>query len=102
MVLTADVLDGYLWKNRLILMFCENDYSKVFAEKNPEIKDRDIVYYHFKEKGLVTNGTKLSKAEEESIRKSYQKQGKIILIGKDGEVKKASNTLDLEKLFVLI
>ncbi|MDB9741660.1 DUF4174 domain-containing protein [Akkermansiaceae bacterium] len=100
----------HLWKDRVILLFGEKDYSKELSQQKEEVEDRDLVYYQVNNAGVVkTNGDILLTEEEvKAMSAKYSKQSKegkessIVLIGKDGGVKRRWNTLKLEEIFALI
>lgn len=101
-LLASDGLEKHLWEHRLVLIFANGDYAQAFAKQASEIEDRDLVYYHFRDEEVVTNGDQLTQKEAQKVRTTFQGKGAVILIGKDGTVKKTSQTLDLKELFSLI
>ena len=92
-------LNQYLWKNRIILTFAEDenhpDLIKLKAEmkeNNCEILNRDLLHFHFSNDGKTGNQTTKN---DQSFR--------ILLIGKDGGIKYESNrSVSLIQLFELI
>ena len=92
-------LSRYLWKNRIILTFADDedhpDLIKLKAEmkKNDcEILNRDLLHFHFINEGKTGN---LITKSDQSFR--------ILLIGKDGGIKYESNQyVSLIQLFELI
>ena len=92
-------LNQYLWKNRIILTFADDedhpDLIKLkveMKENNCEILNRDLLHFHFSNDGKTEN---LTTKNDRSFR--------ILLIGKDGEIKYESNRfVSLIQLFELI
>ena len=92
-------LNQYLWKNRIILTFAEDedhpDLIKLkveMKENSCEILNRDLLHFHFNNDGKTGN---LTTKSDRSFR--------ILLIGKDGGIKYESNQyVSLIQLFKLI
>ena len=92
-------LNQYLWKNRIILTFAEDedhpDLIKLkveMKENNCGILNRDLLHFHFSNDGKTGNHTTTN---DQSFR--------ILLIGKDGGIKYESKRLaSLIQLFELI
>ena len=92
-------LNQYLWKNRIILTFADDedhpDLIKLKAEMKEnecEILNRDLLYFHFSNDGKTGNHISTN---DQSFR--------ILLIGKDGGIKYESNrSVSLIQLFELI
>ena len=92
-------LNQYLWKNRIILTFADDedhpDLIKLKVEMNEnncEILNRDLLHFHFSNDHYFG---KLTTTNDQSLR--------ILLIGKDGGIKYESNRSDsLIQLFELI
>ena len=92
-------LNQYLWKNRIILTFADDqdhpDLIRLKAEMKEnecEILNRDLLHFHFSNDGKTGNHITTS---DQSFR--------ILLIGKDGGVKYESNQyVSLIQLFELI
>ena len=92
-------LNQYLWKNRIILTFADDqdhpDLIRLKAEMKEnecEILNRDLLHFHFSNEGKTGNH-KTTK---------YQ-SFRILLIGKDGGIKYESNrSVSLIHLFELI
>ena len=92
-------LNQYLWKNRIILTFTDDeDYADLIKlkvemkENNCEILNRDLLHFHFSNDGKTGNQTIKN---DQSFR--------ILLIGKDGGIKYESNQyVSLIQLFKLI
>ena len=92
-------LSRYLWKNRIILTFADDeDHADLIRlkvemkENNCEILNRDLLFFHFSNDGRTGN---LITTNDKSFR--------ILLIGKDGGIKYESNrSVSLIHLFELI
>ena len=92
-------LSRYLWKNRIILTFADDEDHpdliklKVEMKENKcEILNRDLLHFHFNNDGKTGN---LTTKSDRSFR--------ILLIGKDGGIKYESNQyVYLIQLFKLI
>ena len=92
-------LNQYLWKNRIILTFGDDqdhpDLIRLKAEmkeNNCGILNRDLLHFNFSNDGKIGNHTT---ANDQSFR--------ILLIGKDGGIKYESNrSVSLIHLFELI
>ena len=92
-------LNQYLWKNRIILTFADDqdhpDLIRMKAEMKEndcEILNRDLLHFHFSNDGKTVN---LIAKNDRSFR--------ILLIGKDGGIKYESNrSVSLIQLFELI
>lgn len=101
-------LESYKWKSRILLVFSNQDYTKVWLKEKEDILARDLVYYQFKKDGtLLTNEkskTKLSNSDLLNIHKALKPKApsEIILIGKDGDIKKRAKSLKLDEVFALI
>ena len=92
-------LNQYLWKNRIILTFADDqdhpDLIRLKAEMKEnecEILNRDLLHFHFSNDGKTGNHITRN---DQSFR--------ILLIGKDGGIKYESNQyVSLIQLFELI
>ena len=92
-------LSRYLWKNRIILTFADDeghpDLIKLKVEMNEnncEILNRDLMHFHFNNDHKTGN---IITTNDQSFR--------ILLIGKDGGIKYESNrSVFLIQLFELI
>ena len=92
-------LSRYLWKNRIILTFADDqdhpDLIKLKAEMKEnecEILNRDLLHFHFSNDHKIGN---ITTKNDQSFR--------ILLIGKDGGIKYESNrSISLIQLFELI
>ena len=92
-------LNQYLWKNRIILTFAnDEDHADLIKlkvemkENNCEILKRDLLHFHFSNDGKTGNHTTTN---DQSFR--------ILLIGKDGGIKyESSRSVSILRLFELI
>ena len=92
-------LNQYLWKNRIILTFTDDDdhadlikLKVEMKENNCEILNRDLLHFHLSNDGKTGNHITTN---DQSFR--------ILLIGKDGGIKYESNQyVSLIQLFKLI
>ena len=92
-------LNQYLWKNRIILTFADDEDHpdliklKVEMKENKcEILNRDLLHFHFNNDGKTGN---LTTKSDRSFR--------ILLIGKDGGIKyESKRSVSLIQLFELI
>ena len=92
-------LNQYLWKNRIIITFADDeDHADLIKlkvemkENNCGILNRDLLHFHFTNDGKSGN---LTTRNDQSFR--------ILLIGKDGGIKYESNrSVSLIQLFELI
>ena len=92
-------LSRYLWKNRIILTFADDEDHPDLIKLKVEMKEndcgilnRDLLHFHLSNDGKTGN---LSTTNDQSFR--------ILLIGKDGGIKYESKRSDsLIQLFELI
>ena len=92
-------LNQYLWKNRIILTFADDqDHPDLIRlkvemkEDECEVLNRDLLHFHFSNDGKTGN---LTTKSDRSFR--------ILLIGKDGGIKfKSKRSVSLIQLFKLI
>ena len=92
-------LNQYLWKNRIILTFADDedhpDLIKLKAEMKEnecEILNRNLLHFHFSNDHYFG---KLTTTNDQSLR--------ILLIGKDGGIKyESSRSVSILRLFELI
>ena len=92
------------WKHRIIVVNETQNEAKVLAllEKHTAgIDDRDIVWFIVKEDAVLTNYKgQLSEEFLSETRQRYGvRQGRVILIGKDGGIKSRLDHLDIETIF---
>ncbi|MGJ8654921.1 MAG: DUF4174 domain-containing protein [Akkermansiaceae bacterium] len=108
----ASSLDKHLWKHRVLIIYAENDYSEEFLKFNKNITDRHLIYYQIKTNGktISNNPIPLTNTQLKAINNQYHKKDSkqnkpnttIILIGKDGKLKKRWDKLDFKAIFALI
>ena len=92
-------LNQYLWKNRIILTFADDqDYPDLIRlkaemkENECEVLNRDLLHFHFSNDHYFG---KLTTTNDQSLR--------ILLIGKDGGIKyESSRSVSILRLFELI
>jgi len=106
-------LDGYRWKNRLVVIFApssnNSSYLKQkseFVGKADELEDRDIIVFELLEAGISTMAeVPLSNEQQSFLRKKFEviDDFVFILVGKDGTVKlRATQPVLSDDLFSLI
>ncbi|MBX2850075.1 MAG: DUF4174 domain-containing protein [Acidiferrobacterales bacterium] len=110
-VALADSLESLkqlTWKNRILLikpkLQCEQEKAILLADR-ADIDDRDIVWFIFCGEEIETNyGAEISPSfAQETIEELFVRDDvTIILIGKDGGVKRRTDELDLVRLYELI
>ena len=96
--------DSLEWKNRVIVVNetkNEDEYLKLLKEQVAEIDDRDIIWFIIKDDLALTNYSgQLSRELVSNMRERLGPvKGKVILIGKDGEIKSQADYLNLEAIF---
>ena len=95
-----------LWKNRIILIWSGNQeaIARSLNDSAYDIKDRDIFWFVLNGSKVVSNYPgKISENFAEDTASRYSSAGKrVILVGKDGEVKRVADTLTLDLLFETI
>jgi hypothetical protein len=96
------------WQNRVILVWPEGDARDEIAMldgADPEIADRHILWFVLGPDSLTTNYPSAigdDFVDETAARYRNEKESVVILVGKDGGVKRRSVRLDLDDLFALI
>ena len=103
-------LNELRWEHRIIIVNnAENfvlDPHKIFDKQIPEIKDRDIIWFI-----QAPNNNKVESNFHGQLHTSLKQQlssltnnpnHRVILIGKDGEIKSQSTHLSLQKIFTQI
>ncbi len=103
-VTTLNDLSGLEWKYRIIVVNEPPSEAEVLAllEKHTaEIDDRDIVWFVVKVDGVLTNykGELSEKFLSRTRHKYGERQGQVILIGKDGGIKSRLDRLDIDTIF---
>ena len=108
-------LDGFLWANRLIVVFVECHSSDVcdsaetstietqFWNENAAVIDRHILWFIVANDSVATNYTgNLSNTFANNLRQRYAQLGQpleVVLIGKDGGVKNRQPWLDSSAIY---
>jgi len=97
-------LDSLEWENRVIVitrMKNQDESLQLLRNYEAEIDDRDIIWFMISGDNVVTNYT--GQLSRDFVGNTLQRlasvQGKVFLIGKDGGIKSANDTLDLEVIF---
>ncbi len=111
--ISAQELDEYLWKNRLVLVYTEDRSGNLYKEQIDVLKgdiagleDRKLVIYHYTpdvvKKGLEDG--KWKKRDDRSEKFTETKGNfEVLLLGLDGRVKLRQQTLlTREKLYSTI
>ena len=105
---------SYQWKNRLLILFAPSEDAPIYQSfkeqlqrRAQEIRDRDLLIFHVFESGEgQLDYLPLNKEQVLFLRKRFSiKMGqfKLILIGKDGEVKfREQLPVDLSDIFSII
>ena len=109
---TLENLSDLKWKYRILIIFdAQNEIylkEKMYniSKYGQEIIDRDLIIFFENNENIYYNSTLVSKTLKESIislTSQYQTDRKMILIGKDGEVKRVFLSSDqIHKVFDLI
>lgn len=97
----------FQWKNRVILIRADevDNYISILQEADGQIRDRHILWFILTSKEVVSNypGSIGSAFLEQTQSKYFSAENRVvILIGKDGGVKKRAGSLELQELFDLI
>lgn len=101
-------IDIFEWEKRIILINSDNDLEGITAildDADYEIRDRHIYWFILNKSKVVSNyAGEIGKNFAINMRKKYFADGlgSVVLIGKDGGVKRRAEKLDLENLFALI
>ena len=109
--LSANPLEKYLWKNRILVVLSEGKNSTLNQQllKNREaLTDRDLIVINLTtEKVKLVDQVRPTNEERIALLKKFKiskaESPTFILIGKDGgEKSRQTEALDLEKIFALI
>lgn len=101
-------INEFMWDFRIILFHAPEGTEEVFntlSNLEQEIQDRDIYWFVFTGSRLKTNYKgKIKKQFYRETLENYftDTENNLILIGKDGGIKKKSKFLDLQNIFDLI
>ena len=94
------------WKNRIILIWSEDEelIAQSLNDSVSAIDDRDIVWFVLNGAEVTSNypGKISGKFAVNTASKYSSGDATVILIGKDGGVKRTANTLALDTLFATI
>jgi len=115
MRLASDTIDlgGYQWKHRIVLVLAESDegpeyrdFMGAWSRAQEGVKDRDLVVFQILNKGTSMGPSgPLTPRQVDGLRERFATAGeplKIVLIGKDGEVKLRSGSTSIAQIFELI
>ena len=109
--LTADPLQDFRWKNRILLILPPQEIAKInlqLLKHQKAIVERNLIIINLSESSeSFTNQMTLSKDQLQTLRTRYKLNNEskpfFTLIGKDGEEKaRQDEQLDLQKIFTLI
>lgn len=99
----TDNLNDFKWKKRIVLLKESDDAGiKQLRESAEEIKDRDIIWFRFKNGEIETNfDGDLSEKFADYLENEYFKKfdANVFLIGKDGGIKSKDEELNLKNYF---
>ena len=105
---TLDDMTQLKWENRVLLikpmLECGEEISILKADQK-EIDDRDILWFVFCDEGVTSNysGLVSDKFITDTINSLFVRDDvTILLVGKDGGVKRRTDGLDLTRLYELI
>ena len=105
---TIESIKDLQWKNRIILISAgeaSEEWIYRLGESEAEIFERDIVWIALWGSSYRSNlAASISEKLVDEIQSRYfeNETTRMVLIGKDGGVKDASNRLNLSELFALI
>ena len=105
---TIESIKDLQWKNRIILISAgeaSEEWVYRLGESEAEIVDRDIVWIALWGSSYRSNlRASISEKLVDEIQSRYfeNETTRMVLVGKDGGVKDASNRLNLPELFALI
>ncbi len=108
-----DILDKYHWKNRILILFSDEDSSEaqrqlaLWQEHKTGLAERDLVIFQVKGKDVTGPGDIFyEKKWADKLRQRYDVENvpfAVVLIGKDGGEKLTEKKLlPVEKLFATI
>lgn len=97
------------WENRIILIYSagkDNDIENkgLFIKYKDQINERDLIWFIIKESEVMTNySNKLSNEFLSNIKNRFPIEGdKVLLIGKDGDIKAKGAELNLNFIFRVV
>lgn len=92
-----------LWKNRIVVIWSDDQktIAQALNDSAYDVDDRDIIWFILDGSKVISNypGTISGEFSENTARKYSGIGKKVILVGKDGEVKKTADALALDLLF---
>tara|TARA_B100001250_G_scaffold210710_1_gene180818 strand:- start:2073 stop:2516 length:444 start_codon:yes stop_codon:yes gene_type:complete len=108
-----DSLSSFLWKNRLLLIFLDNEdaetvesISSSLNKLSCDLNDRDMLIGWFTNEKQEINNIQINDNEIKNIKTRAKINGNtitVLLIGKDGGIKARYNNMpDLKEVFSLI
>ena len=106
--MTLNSIGDLQWRNRIILVQAQHNSAALISQLHAHddaISDRDIVWFVIEETGLASNyDGDLGDALVAEVRGYFSAESahRVVLIGKDGTVKRRSAQLDLTALDALI
>ncbi|MDP5253290.1 MULTISPECIES: DUF4174 domain-containing protein [unclassified Vibrio] len=101
----ATRLEDFTWQYRVVLIDSDKDQQAIldYLERfEPEIKDRDLVWFLLSGESTTSNFTGHSIDDIRLDKQNLQCKQPVVLIGKDGGVKGCYQTFDLNQIFALI
>ena len=91
------------WQNRILLVWTEDSpkYLDIFQKNKAEIDDRDLIWFVINKTQLNTNYPgKIADDFLQDLNKQISpKANEVILIGKDGGIKRRKSEVSLTSLF---
>lgn len=108
---SLDTLQAFSWSNRLILAFVDAQESERYREQLEntlaDVDDRHIIWFVISERQLQTNysgetGPDLHASLTRQWMDRSVARPQVVLIGKDGDEKLRSDSLDLLTIFDVI
>lgn len=107
--LSADPLEPWLWKNRLLLVQgADQSIRELLSKELANLKERDLIVLNLSSQGpAMPQQVALTAQEKEALRKRFQtassEKAIFILVGKDGTEKaRQTSRLSLAQFFALI
>ncbi|MFK8028837.1 MAG: DUF4174 domain-containing protein [Gammaproteobacteria bacterium] len=101
-------LSPFLWKHRVLLVNAPDSHSKMQARLEAAeeyVAERDVVWFVLNSDDYASNlDVSVPGTFSDDLKRKYFPKGKyhVVLVGKDGGVKRRSEALDLAELFGLI
>lgn len=107
-VFGVENIHEFQWENRILLIRSESNPENIISalkKVDLDIQDRHIFWFIFSDDNVSTNfkGQVHKYFYSETITRYFQNEEvNVVLVGKDGGIKKQALELDLQKLFDLI